>query len=108
MDNKELRKKIDSLWKVMKKDMKKDIDGLLKTTSALLEKSEKFLKDTSRKGQKELEIIALTLKREKLCYDLGKLIAATPKKATYQKKRATILSQIKKLDTCVKKLKRKK
>ena len=102
MESKDMQKKMEDLWK----KMGKDFDELLRQSSNLVKKGEVFLKDTSKKGQIELEVISLSLQKEKLYYELGKTMGATPKKKDYLKKKTKIMNQIKVIDKKVKVLKR--
>ncbi|RKY36141.1 MAG: hypothetical protein DRP72_04415, partial [Candidatus Omnitrophota bacterium] len=61
---KELKRKIEKLWK----PVKKDLDKILKETTSLAKKGESYLKDISEKGKENLELLSLFLKKEKLYY----------------------------------------
>lgn len=104
MESNDVKKAMDQLWK----KVKDDFDGLLKDSSVLIKKGEGFLKDVSQKGQTELEIVSLSLQREKLYYELGKIEGSIPKKRNAAKKKAAALAKIKKIDERIRKLKRKK
>ena len=98
----ELKKKIDSLWKSAKKDLEK----VLKDTTRLIKKGEDYIKDFSEKGKDKLEKLTLSLQREKLYYELGKIISNLPKKRWTENKRIEeIVSKIRKINRQIKKKK---
>jgi len=45
----------------------------------MIDKGEKYLKNVSEKGAQQTKKLSLSLNREKLYYDLGKLVSRTPK-----------------------------
>ena len=102
MDTTDLQKKVDVMWK----KIRKDLDGVWKDTSVLIDKGEKFLKDTSKKGQQELEVVSLSLQREKLYYDLGKLISTGSKSQVTTKKKQALVKKIVGIGDTIKKLKK--
>ena len=55
------------------------MDKVLKDAQRLVRQGESYIKDKSEKGKIQLEIVALNLQREKLYYELGKVIARLPK-----------------------------
>ncbi|MCK4518812.1 MAG: hypothetical protein KAU12_01710 [Candidatus Omnitrophica bacterium] len=92
MKKEELKKKIDTLWETSKKDLEK----IMKNAERLAKEGERYIKDKSEKGKKQLEIAALSLQREKLYYELGKVLAKTPKsKWAITKKALDIVTKIK-------------
>jgi predicted nucleic acid-binding Zn-ribbon protein len=96
----ELRKNIDRLWKVTKKDLEK----ASKETTELIKKGEEYIKDISERGRKKLEMMGFALKREKLYYELGKTISGLSKgRWLKSKKIGDLVSQIKKIDRLIKK-----
>lgn len=98
----ELKRKIDSLWKSTKKDLEK----VLKDTTKLMKKGESYIKDFSEKGKDKLEELALSLQREKLYYELGKVISTLPKKRwTENKKVEEIVNKIRRINRQIKKRK---
>jgi len=98
----ELRKKMDSLWKSVKKDLEK----VLKDTTKLIKKGEDYIKDFSEKGKDKLEKLTLSLQREKLYYELGKSISNLPKKRWTENKRIEeIVSKIRRINRQIKKKK---
>lgn len=100
MEMKELKKKMDALWKIVKKDLDKG----LKDTTTFAKKGEVYLKDVSEKGKEKVEALAFSLKREKLYYELGKVLSALPKsKWARSKKIGDITLKIKDLTRQIKK-----
>jgi len=100
---KELKRKIEKLWK----PVKKDLDKILKETTSLAKKGESYLKDISEKGKENLELLSLFLKKEKLYYQLGKVISTLPRNRWKEDKRVNeIVSQIKKINHILKKKKK--
>ena len=75
MKTKQLKKEIDKLWELHKKD----VDGILENAQRLAKKGERYIRDKSKEGKKQLEIVAFNLQREKLYYELGKAISSLPK-----------------------------
>jgi len=95
-----LKKKMDSLWKLAKKDL----EGILKDTTKLMKKGENYIKDFSERGKDKLEKLTLSLQREKLYYELGKSISNLPKKRWVENKRIEeIVSKIRKINRRIKK-----
>ena len=104
MEGKELKKKIDKLWK----SSKKDLDKALKKAERLAKEGEHYIKDKSEKAKKQLEIMALSLQREKIYYELGKTIAKLPKnKWATAKKTQGFLSKIRGINIKIGKIKKK-
>jgi len=102
MKNKELKQKIDRLWKLSKKDLER----MLKDTSSLVKRGEGYIKEISKKGEKNLEVMLLSLQKERLCYELGKCLAGLSKKKwESSKKIANFLNKIKDINRNIKKLK---
>ncbi|MBU3958645.1 MAG: hypothetical protein KKH29_06250 [Candidatus Omnitrophica bacterium] len=71
MDQKKIKQRINKLWKTGKKDFSK----IMKDTSVLVKKGEAQIKEVSRDAEKNLEVIVLSLRREKLYYELGKTLS---------------------------------
>ena len=84
----DIRKKVDKLWK----DHKKDVDSIVKNAQKLTKQGERYIKDQSEKGKTQLEIMGLTLQKEKLYYELGRVIARLPKKKWSASKKAQNIS----------------
>ena len=105
MKKEDLKKKIDEMWQVSKKDMEK----VLKNAEMLAKKGEGYLKDKSAEGKTQLEIASLALQREKLYYELGKTLAKAVKtKWSTDKKALEITAKIKNINIEIKKKKKKK
>ena len=102
MESKVFKKKVEKLWKSTRKDLSK----FLKDAERLVKKGEVYIKDKSEKGKKELEIITLTVQRERLSYELGKTVAKHPNsKDGYSKKALNLLNKIKGINRKIKRLK---
>ncbi|UCG35310.1 MAG: hypothetical protein JSW17_00480 [Candidatus Omnitrophota bacterium] len=93
---------LKKLWPKTKKEWEKG----LKQTKKLLDKGETYLKSVSEKGVEQTRKISLNLKKEQLYYNLGKLVANTPKtKWSKSPKVAKLLKQIANIENTVKKIK---
>jgi len=68
-----LKEVVEKVWPKTKKELEKG----MKNAKIMLNKGEKYLKDVSDKGIEKTKKISLSLKREKLYYDLGKVTATT-------------------------------
>lgn len=100
MDKKEVKKRVEAIWK----EAKKDLDKVLKETTILVKKGEKQLKDISGKSKVQAEIISLKLQREKFYYELGKLVAnSKDAKSKLGAKEIDILNKINKISLQIKK-----
>jgi len=84
----ELKKKIDRLWKLSKKDLER----ILKDTSRLAKKGEDYIREMSKKGEKNLEVMLLNLQKERLYYELGKSLANLSKNKWSSSKKAEALA----------------
>lgn len=90
----ELKSKINKLWESTKKDLEK----ALKDTNNLVKKGEGYIKDVSEKGKEKLEAMRLTLKKEKLYYELGKTVSSLPKSRWVKNKKVgKLVEDIKKI-----------
>jgi len=97
-----LKEIVDKVWPKTKKELEKG----MKNAKVMLTKGEKYLKDVSDKGIEKTKKLSLSLKREKLFYDLGKAAATTANnKWTGSKKIQTALKEIKDLSRQIKKIK---
>ena len=102
MKKTELKKKIDRLWKLSKKDLER----ILKDTSRLAKKGEDYIREMSKKGEKNLEVMLLNLQKERLYYELGKSLANLSKnKWSSSKKAEALLIKIRKTSRRISKLK---
>ena len=105
MKSKKLKRKIDRLWQLGKKDL----DKILKDTTYLVKKGETHIKNISKKAEENLEAMVFTLQREKLYYGLGKYLAKlTKSKWANSKKAKNFLIQIKNTSREIQKLTIKK
>ena len=69
-----------------------------------MKKGESYIKDFFEKGRDKLEELALSLQREKLYYELGKVISILPKKRwTESKKVEGIVNKIRRINRQIKK-----
>ncbi|MBN2482851.1 MAG: hypothetical protein JXD21_01455 [Candidatus Omnitrophica bacterium] len=100
----DMKEKMDTLWK----KTKKDIDKVMKEADGMMKKGEKYLKDMSGKGKSNLDVLSLTLQREKLYYELGKTVAyLSESKDVDVKKEHILLNEIKAINIQIDKLKKK-
>ena len=104
MAKKDMKQKMDIIWK----KTRRDIDKLMKEADVMMKKGEKHLKDISGKGKNNLDVLNLTLQREKLYYELGKVVAQiSQSKDVDVKKEHSLLNEIKTIDIQIEKLKNK-
>lgn len=74
MGRKEIFKdQIEHFWPVAKKKLEKTVESAKK----VLDQGEAYLKELSKKGAKQTRKMSSSLKKEKLYYDLGKIVAHT-------------------------------
>ncbi|UCC96016.1 MAG: hypothetical protein JSW40_04505, partial [Candidatus Omnitrophota bacterium] len=90
----------EKVWPKTKKELEKAIDR----AKVLMGRGEEYLKGVTEKGVENTKKLSLSLKREKLYHDLGKLAAVTPKnKWAHTKRINDLLKDIKTIDREVKK-----
>lgn len=65
----------NNLWPKTKKELEK----VLESSKKAIDTGEKYLRELSEKGIDKTKKIALGLKREKIYYELGRVVAATAK-----------------------------
>jgi hypothetical protein len=100
-----LKKTLTKLWE----NSLKEYDKMTNKTSKLLKTGEKNLKTASHSSKQKLEIINLTIKKEKLYYQLGKAAAKQPKNRWAKSlKIESLIKEIKQLDRQIKTLNSKK
>lgn len=97
-------------WKEVKNNLlpkaQVELGKAVKNAKVMLAKGEVYLKDVSQKGLKNSKKLALTIKKEKLCHDLGKLTLKTPKaKIAQNNKISYTIAEIKKIEKEIKKIK---
>jgi len=93
---------VEKVWPKTKKELEKAADNAKK----MLNKGEVYLKDVSDKSIAQAKRLSLSLKKEKLFYDLGKAVAATNlEKVKTDKKVNGLLRKIKSLDSQIAKIK---
>jgi len=98
----DFKETIDKMWPVTKKELEKAIDN----AKDLLSKGEESLKTMSDKSVATMKQVTLSLKREQVCFELGRAVAATPiAKWKTSKKIAGFLKEIKTIDQGIKKIK---
>ena len=97
-----LKEVVDKIWPKTKQELEKGVEN----AKTMLAKGEKHLKDFSEKGIERTKKISLSLKKEKLCYSLGKLVAANPvSKWKSDEKINSLVKEIKDIDKQIKKIK---
>ena len=102
MENEKFNEFVNRVWPKTKRELEK---GMVQTRK-LIDQSEVYIKDLSKKGMVQTQKLSLTLKKEKLCRDLGKLVAGLPKaKWETTRKIGSLIRQIKAVDRTIKKLK---
>jgi len=98
-----VKEAIERIWPKTKKELEKAADNAKK----MLVKGEEYLKEVSEKGALKTKEISLNLKKEKIYYDLGKVVATCGiTKVSTSKKVKALLKQIKDIDAEVKKIKK--
>jgi hypothetical protein len=58
---------------------RKELEKAANSTRAAVDKGEQYIKTLSKEGIKNARKIAVSFKKEKLYYELGRAVAATPK-----------------------------
>jgi hypothetical protein len=95
------REVMDRVWPRTKKELEKAGENAKK----LLNKGEAYLRDVSERGVEQTKKLSLSIKKEKLYYDLGKTAANSPvSKWPKNKKISLLVKTIKKLDTQIKQI----
>ncbi|MEW6102147.1 MAG: hypothetical protein AB1481_07670 [Candidatus Omnitrophota bacterium] len=103
MEKKALKSKITKLWK----EGKKDVNIFLSDAGALFKKGELYVAQASKKGEKKVEAALLSLKKQRLCFELGQKVAALPRnKWGKSAKVAALLAKVHKASQAIRKLKR--
>lgn len=96
-----LQEFVETMWPKTKKELEKAAEN----AKVMLSKGEKYLKEVSDKSMAQARRLSLSLKREKLFYQLGKTVAqANVETLKMNKKFNTLLQEIKSLDTQIKKI----
>ncbi|MFH1776350.1 MAG: hypothetical protein ABH952_02150 [Candidatus Omnitrophota bacterium] len=97
-----IKEVVEKVWPKTKAELEKVIDN----TKKMLNKGEEYLKVVSEKSINKTHEISLNLRKEKLSYKLGKLLAGIPKnKWPKDEKVNTILKEFKEIEKEIKKLK---
>lgn len=93
---------IDKIWPKTKRELEKAIENAKK----YLAKGEDCLKDASERGIEQTKKLSLSLRREKLYYDLGKAVAVTTmSKWKTNEKISDVIKKIKELNRQIKRIK---
>lgn len=94
---------VDKVWPKTKKELEKAVEN----AKVMLNKGETYLKTVSEKGLEKTKQLSLNLKKEKLHYELGKVVATTVSSTWTENKRiAALLKEIKSIDKQIAKLKK--
>jgi len=102
MDTKDLKKTIDELWPKTKQELEKAIGN----AKGFLDRSEASLKALSEKSAASVKELTLTIKKDKLYFELGKVVAATSTSQwSTNKKIAALLAEIKRIEREIRKAK---
>ena len=97
-----LKQTMDKIWPKTRKELEK----ALKNTKKLIVKGEKQVKTLSEKGAEQTKKLSLSLKKEKLCYDLGKVVANMPQNKWVKSKKVNdLVKEFKILNREIKKIK---
>jgi len=102
MAKEKIKEVVDKIWPKTKKELEKGIEN----TKKLLNKGERYLKVISDKSIDGTKKLSLSLKREKLYYNLGKLLARLNKsKWSKDNKINDLITEIRGLDKEIRKIK---
>lgn len=97
-----IKEMVDKIWPATKQELEKVLDN----TKDLIDKGEKYLKEVEKKGVDNVKKMSLSLKKEGIYYNLGKLMANTPRTNWGKtKKIGELLAKISNLDKEIKKIK---
>lgn len=104
MAKNQMKERMEKMWG----KTRKDLDRAITDADKIMKKGEKYFSDISGKGKDNLDILVLTLQREKLYYELGKEVAQLSEgEAVDVKKEHELLNSIKSLSLQIDKLKKK-
>lgn len=93
---------VENIWPLAKKEIEKGV----KNAKKMLAAGEKYLRELSEKGMEKTKKTSLSLKKEKLYYDLGKAVAtASSANLSQNKKASKLIAEIKTLNRQIKKIK---
>lgn len=93
---------VDKVWPKTKKELEK----ALKNTKDLISKGEVYIKGVSEKSAQQAKKLSLSLRREKLYYDLGKgMVKVSPTQWNKSKKIGKMVKEIKGISKEIKKIK---
>jgi vacuolar-type H+-ATPase subunit H len=97
-----LQEFVEKAWPKTKQELEKAAENAKK----MLAKGESYLKEVSDKGIEKTKKMTLSIRKEKLYYDLGKAVSSAGlTKISSNKKISKVLREIKKLDSQIKKIK---
>ena len=100
MEKREIKTKINKLWK----KGKKELDGILEDTTRLIDEGETRIKKISREAEKNMDAMVFSLQKKKLNYELGKTLSGLPKnKWPTNKKIDALLAQINAINNKIRK-----
>ncbi len=103
MEMKGLNKKMERLWRIARRDLER----ISQETFRLARKGELYIKEISKRGERNLEVMGLALQREKLYYELGKTLVYTSKNKWISSKRIKdLLIKIRDISRKIKKIKK--
>lgn len=101
MNRKKIKQRISKLWK----SGRKELNWILKETTHLAKEGEVQIQKASKKTEKNLEKMVLSLQRKKLYYELGKSLGKLSKnKWGKSKKIKNLLVKINNISRNIKKL----
>ncbi len=102
MRDAKLKEVVNKIWPKTKKELEKVRDNAKK----LIDKGESYIKSFSEKSADKTKKISLSLKKEQLCYKLGKQLVQLPKsKWSSSKKVNDLVKEIKAIDKITKRIK---
>ena len=102
LDSKKFHEMVDKVWPKTKVELEKGIE----VTKKLIDQGQKNLKTLSDESVKNTKKLSLSLKREKLYHDLGKVIANMPEgRWSESEKVREFINRSKELEQEIKKLK---
>jgi len=95
MSQEKVKELIEKNWPKTKVELEKAMESAKK----IISKGEEYIKDLSEKSVDATKKLSCNLKKEKLFYDLGKLVSATPRsKWDSNKKILAMLLEIRAID----------
>lgn len=78
---------------------RKELEKVAQSTKTAIDKGEQYIKTLSQEGIRNAKKIAVSFKKEKLYYELGKTIAVTPKSKWHESAAIeAVITEIKNLE----------